>query len=115
MAETSNFSTAMKNTMLDDYTGRNFVLWARHQPIGGGAAEDLEKSLTTPFDAATGGVAGLTSNQTFTIPEGREVISVGIKIGTTTQLTFSGLTIGFPNGGDLIITQLDIEIADPTV
>lgn len=113
MAETSNFALSMKNQMLNDYADKTFGLDVFHEPIGGGESVRIQRNLTTPFSAASQATISLSNNESYTIPEGRKITSIQLLVGLAPHLNFSGFNIEFPNGGDLIVTQLDISLSDP--
>lgn len=113
MALSSNFTVTLKNNMLQQLRDSSQLILQANQ------GSIFAASGAVTFNAPSNGRMELTSNVTLTIPEEGapwDINQITLRtggIGGTVLLQFTPPSpISFPNGGSLIITQLDVEIDD---
>ena len=107
MAQTTSFETVMKNYMLNQWTNLTLEVKAL-------ASGNVIDSKAITFDAASGGSLGLFESVTLTIPSDTTITTILVAVGADTHLSFPLGTdeIYFEHGGDLIITQCNVEIGN---
>ena len=112
MAQTTSFETAMKNTMLNKWRDYEFGFLAEAYDENG----TFISSESIAFGSATTGKSSITANVTLNIPSDTTVAKIEItEDGAATQLEFvlaEADHIYFEYGGDLIITQCNVEIGN---
>lgn len=101
-----------KNSMLTDLKDYyNYALVATDT-----AGNDVSNTVNFAFDSPSGGSMGISSNITLTVNSGETVSKLFVVNGQNPS--FSAISfildtpIDFPNGGNLIVSQLDVVLAD---
>ena len=108
MAVTGSFGNSMKSFMLNEWAGQTITVRALE-------GINVADQNTITFNASSGG-GKLTrvANVSLSIPADTTINKIDVRVGTTTQfeLPLGSEEVYFENGGNLIITQLDVEITD---
>ena len=106
MAQTS-FNNTMKNKMLDEWRNQVLEIYAIDN-----LGNDITDGVIT-FQEASNGKAELDNVSKLTIPTDTTVNQIEVRVGLLVQLSFNvGVDVYFEHGGDLIITQCDVEIGN---
>lgn len=108
----TTFQVTMKNYMLTQWAGQTMTIRARDES---GTPETVGTTPTITYGSASSGVISKTGTLTISnIPANKQVNKIEVRVTDTVQLDFVvSPAIQFPNGGDLIITALDVEIGNP--
>jgi hypothetical protein len=110
MAFNTSFTAAMKNYMLNQWRGQSNIAFRALQ------GTTVVSSTSASFNAASNGKITLASNATIVIPGNEEftVNKIDLRVGTTTQAEWSlgASEVVFDVGGNLVITQCDLEITN---
>lgn len=110
-------TTVTKNAMLNAFRD---LAGGRSVVATNAAGVDRSNVLTVTFNSASNGKITLSSPVTLTIQSGSDGANAIKKIfvennaQTATYIEFElASAIDFPAGGNLVITQLDVELEDP--
>lgn len=108
MAFNTNFTNAMKDYMLNQWRGQSNISFRALQ------GNTVVSSTSASFSTSSNGKITLSSNATIVIPGDQEytVNKIDLRVGTTTQAEWSlgASEVVFDVGGNLVITQCDLEI-----
>lgn len=110
MAFNTTFTNAMKNFMLNQWRGQSTISFRALQ------GDTVVSSASATFTTSTVGKVSLSSNVTIVIPsnEAFTINKIDLRVGAVTQAEWSlgASEVTFDVGGNLVITQCDLEITN---